>query len=162
MPNPSVFIPGSYKKSDAFAKDIIEQYLANCVPPFEIIEREENYDIDIVAQKHNSVTKYYFEAEVKTGCPFTTVDTFRHDTVSFLGRKKKWKDLPFWYIIVCRETDYAVMAGSNKIYQEINKEILYIDTKYQDPLTNEIKEGRKGNDEFYRVDKHLCHFFKIR
>jgi hypothetical protein len=92
-----------------------------------------------------------FEAEVKTGRSFTTMDTFPFPTVSFLARKKKWKDIGFWYIIVCKETNYALVANSNDIFKDEYLETLNINT-----------EERQGKDYFYRVPKNKCKFFKIR
>jgi hypothetical protein len=79
------------------------------------------------------------------------MDTFPFPTVSFLARKKKWKDIGFWYIIVCKETNYALVANSNDIFKDEYLETLNINT-----------EERQGKDYFYRVPKNKCKFFKIR
>jgi hypothetical protein len=67
--------------------------------------------------------------------------------VSFLGRKKKYGD--FWYVIVCGETEAILLAHSFEIYKEEYRELQTINT-------NE----RNGLDEFYRVPKDKCLFYK--
>jgi hypothetical protein len=70
--------------------------------------------------------------------------------VSFLARKKKWAEIGFWYIIVCRETLAYVKCHSQTIYQD----------KFQEKLKIDSKE-RQGMDTFYRVPKDLCEWSKI-
>jgi hypothetical protein len=48
--------------------------------------------------------------EVKHKYPFTdATESFKFDTVSFLGRKKKYGD--FWYVIVCGETEALLLCS---------------------------------------------------
>ena len=141
------FVESSYDRNNSFAIDIINKFLID--KGYTIVEKVEDYGIDIEATKDGKT--HMFEAEVKTGRSFTTRDSFPFPTVSFLARKKKWKDIGFWYIIVCKETNYALVANSNDIFKDEYLETLIINT-----------EERKGVDNFYRVPKDKCKFFKIR
>lgn len=141
------FVESSYVKNNSFAINIITTFLKG--KGYTIIDKQEDYGIDIEAVKDGET--HYFEAEVKTGRSFTTRKTFPFPTVSFLARKKKWKDIGFWYVIVCRETNYALVANSKDIFLDEYLETLNIDT-----------DDRQGKDYFYRVPKEKCKFFKIR
>jgi hypothetical protein len=143
------FVKDSYDNNNDFAINIVQNFLINkgYTITTKIIE---DYNIDIEAKKDN-ITKL-FEVEVKTGYKFTNRESFKFNTVSFLARKKKWNiNKGFFYIIICKETDWALVAKSEDIFKNEYKESLQINSYY-----------RKGNDEFYRVPKELCKFFKIR
>ena len=143
------FVKDSYDNNNDFAINIVQNFLINkgYTITTKIIE---DYNIDIEAKKNN-ITKL-FEVEVKTGYQFTNRESFKFNTVSFLARKKKWNtNKGFFYIIICKETDWALVAKSEDIFKNEYKESLQINTQY-----------RKGNDEFYRVPKELCVFFKIK
>ena len=143
------FSPHQYKVNNEWGISRVITHLKR--KGFEIIEKEEeDYQIDIEAVKDGKT--YYYEAEVKTGYPFTDADTFKFPTVSFLGRKKKYHERcgGFYYAIVCRETECLLYCHSSVIYQEEFREIRTINTKH-----------RKGKDEFYRVPKHLCTFVAL-
>ena len=143
------FVESSYHKNNDFAINIINQFLIR--RGYTIIQKQtEDYGIDIKAIDKNGKIQF-FEAEVKSGRSFTTRDSFPFPTVSFLARKKKWKDIGFWYIIVCKETDYALVANSNDIFLDEYLETIDINT-----------QDRKGKDYFYRVPKNICIFFKIK
>lgn len=143
------FVKESYDINNSFAIDILSNFLIS--NGYTIEEKlEEDFDVDIIAFKDGK--KKLFEVEVKTGYSFTDKESFRFDTVSFLARKEKWnKDSGFLYVIICKETDWALVAHSSNIFKEEYKEKLTINT-----------EHRKGRDVFYRVPKELCRFFKIR
>tara|TARA_R110000868_G_scaffold95085_2_gene261800 strand:- start:836 stop:1291 length:456 start_codon:yes stop_codon:yes gene_type:complete len=145
--HPSEFVQSSYDKNNEFAIDIIENYLIG--KGYTIIPKAEDYGIDMIVEKDGE--RLLFEVEVKTGRKFTTKRTFPFDTVSFLGRKSKWVDTPFWYAIVCKETEYALFAHSSVIFKDEYKEVSYVGTS-----------DRDGLDEFYRVPKELCYFGKVR
>jgi hypothetical protein len=124
------FVKDSYNENNDFAINIVQNFLIN--NGYTIIEKlVEDYNIDIEAKKDN-ITKL-FEVEVKTGYKFTNINE------------------GFLYIIICKETDWALVAKSEDIFKPEYKESLQINSYY-----------RKGNDEFYRVPKELCKFFKIR
>ena len=141
------FVQESYNENDVFAKLLFSAYISaknHCIKSI-----EENYYHDIVTEKDGD--DYYFELEVKHNYPFTSSDTFKFDTVSFLGRKKRLHDIqPFYYIIVCAETEWAISCHSNDIYEESNIEELDINTSH-----------RTGKDLMYRVDKIKCKFFNL-
>ena len=95
--------------------------------------------------------RFFFELETKSKYPFTTMDTFPFDSVSFLGRKKRLHlKNKFHYIIICRETEWAVTCESQDIFKEEYLESLNINTP-----------NRKGKDQMYRVPKAKCIFFNI-
>jgi hypothetical protein len=144
--SPSLFVPKSYHRSNKWALNLFCQYLIK--KKFEIINSEENYGLDITAKFKNKV--FYFEIETKTGYKFTSKKDFKFGTVSFLARKKKWADLGFLYVIICRETRYAILCHSKVIYQD----------KYKTDLTINSAE-RIGSDEFYRVPKDICKWVNL-
>jgi len=144
---PKAFVKESYNRSNDWGINKIKEYLISA--GYKIQEKEkEDYKVDITAEKNGK--DHYFEVETKTGYPFTGKSDFKFETVSFLARKKKWADIGFWYIIVCKETNAFVMCNSQVIYQEKHLTQLEIDSA-----------ERKGTDYFYRVPKKDCHWYKI-
>ena len=141
------FNQGSYNHSDQYAKDLFIQYITN--KGHTIISEEENYNHDIITNKDNIT--YYFELETKSRYPFTSIDTFPFNSVSFLGRKKRLHlKNKFHYIIICRETEWAVTCSSENIFKDEYLENLNINTP-----------NRKGKDQMFRVPKEKCIFFNI-
>jgi len=144
------FSPEQYERCNDFGISIIEDYLRS--RDYIIHEKEEeDYDIDITSEKDGVIFKY--EAEVKTRYSFTSKEDYRFDTVSFLGRKKKYHDNNaegFYYCIVCAETKCILYCHSSKIYKESYKVVLNINTDY-----------REGTDVFYLVPKEDCSFINI-
>jgi hypothetical protein len=144
---PSKFVKKSYDRSDHWAISKVKEHLVSS--GYTIIEKNaEDYELDIKATK--SDIAHYFECETKTGYSFTGKNDFSFPTVSFLARKKKWAEIGFWYIIVCRETLAYVKCHSQTIYQG----------KFQEKLKIDSRE-RQGSDTFYRVPKDLCEWSKI-
>ena len=141
------FNQGSYDHSDKYAKDLFISYIKNS--GHHLFSVVENYDHDIITMKDG--VKFFFELETKSKYPFTTMDTFPFDSVSFLGRKKRLHlKNKFHYIIICRETEWAVTCESQNIFKEEYSESLNINTP-----------NRKGKDQMYRVPKEKCIFFNI-
>ena len=142
------FIQSSYDHNDKYAKDLFINYITK--KGHTIINDEENYEHDIITKKEN--IKYYFELETKSKYPFTTRESFKFNSVSFLGRKKRLHlKNKFYYIIICRETKFALSCNSEDIFKEEYIQNLYINTS-----------DRKGQDQMYRVQKDKCIFFKIK
>lgn len=141
------FSQGSYNRNDQHAKDL---FLGFITSQGHTVERdEENYNHDLTTIKDNK--RFYWELEIKSGYRFIDEQSFPFDSVSFLGRKERLHSIkPFFYVIICRETEVAVMCHSDDIYKEEYKENLDINTKY-----------RQGRDQMYRVPKGLCTFFNI-
>ena len=145
--SPRRFVPNSYGRSDDWAVSKIKGFLVT--KGYRILEKDaEDFAIDIAADRHGKIE--YFEVETKTGYPFTGKDDYPFDTVSFLARKKKWASAGYWYVILCRETLAFLMCNSNEIYQDKHFIKLGIDSA-----------ERKGNDEFYRVPKDKCYWYKL-
>ena len=137
----------SYAINDKYAKDLFVKYIEK--KGHTVINKKENYDFDITTIKNNKT--YNFELEMKTTYPFKTMETFKFNTVSFLGRKKRLHlKAEFYYIIICKETDWAIVCNSKEIFKNRYIENLTINT------TN-----RKGKDQMYRVPKEKCIFFNI-
>lgn len=143
---PQKFVPASYERSNAWAIERVQKYLIQ--QGHTILPKEEDYGLDIKAIK-DSTTEFY-EVETKTDYTFTHEGDFKFDTVSFLARKQKWKDIGFWYMIVCRETCACIKCNSSIIFQEKFKQQIKINSK-----------ERFGQDEFYRVPKHLCEWLTL-
>ena len=143
------FVQESYDSNDEWGKQIVIEFLAS--RGFEIIPKEEDYGVDIEARHIARGHILKFEVEVKHRYPWTCIDDFKFDSVSFLGRKKKWAvGQGFCYFIVCAETKAIIACHSEEIYQDKHKEFAYINTAH-----------RKGNDELYRVPKQECSWLKI-
>ena len=143
---PSEFVKSSYDKNNSLAIDMVSDFLVN--KGFSIVDKKEDYWIDIEAKKEGATI--LFEAEVKSRVKFTSRDSFPFKTVSFLARKSKWKETPFWYVIVCPDTKYAIFAKSEDIFKDEYIENINVNTS-----------DRKGMDKFYRVPKSVCYFKKI-
>ena len=132
---------------DAYAKNRLLVYLSK--RGHSVIKDEEDYQHDIVTEKEN--IRYYFEVEVKKGYSFISKETYKYDTVSFLGRKKRLHEIkPFIYVIICHETGAALYCTSNVIYNEAYKKTINVNTT-----------TRQGIDEVYRVPIDHCQFFII-
>jgi len=145
--NARKFVQSSYNENDEFAKNIFLDFIKK--RGHSIINSEENFKHDVISIK-NGVT-FYFELEVKIGYPFTSKESFKFNTVSFLGRKKRLHDIhPFYYVVICKETKSALFADSNNIYNNNFFEQVKVNVN-----------DRKGNDGMYRVPKNLCTFFTI-
>ena len=145
--NARKFVQASYDRNDDWGKEVLVRWLKMHGGRFAIIEKEkEDYKVDILALDTKADKLVSFEVEVKHGYPFTDAKSFKFDTVSFLGRKKKYGD--FWYVIVCGETESLLLAHSFEIYKEEYREIKTIATS-----------ERNGLDEFYRVPKEKCLFY---
>lgn len=147
MNNPSKFIQKSYDDNDELAKNLFSKFIQT--KGHTIKSTEEDYNHDIITNKEGK--DYYFELEMKSNYPFYSKETYRFPTVSFLARKKRLHDIrPFYYVIICKETQVALMCHSSKIFKQT----------YQESIQLTHKE-RKGNDTFYRVPKELCRFFQL-
>lgn len=141
------FSQKSYDNNDNFAKQKFISFIIN--RGHKIIENKENFNHDIVTERNG--VRYFFELEVKRNYPFTSRDTYIFDTVSFLGRKQRLHQKhPFYYVIICIETEWAVCCDSNKIFLGNYVENLEINT-----------EDRNGKDQMFRVPREECLFFNI-
>lgn len=141
------FNKNSYAENDNFAKNLFIEYIKKM--GHNIINTNENFEHDIITEKNG--LKYFFETEVKIGYPFELKESFKFNTVSFLGRKKRLHDInPFFYVIICKETKYALCSHSNIIFKDEYFENVYVNSK-----------DRKGNDGMYRVPLDKCKFFYV-
>jgi len=146
--NARKFVQASYDRNDDWGKEVLLRWLKSYGSRFTILDKEkEDYKVDIVVLDTKADKLMSFEVEVKHGYPFTDEESFKFDSVSFLGRKKKYGD--FWYAIVCAETESILIAHSYEIYKEEYREIKTIATT-----------ERNGLDEFYRVPKDKCIFYR--
>jgi hypothetical protein len=144
--NARKFSQRSYNENDRFAKEVVKDFLGSLDWVNEIVDVEDYFvDLEVVDQDGRS---HFFEAEVKSGYPFTGAHDFKFDSVSFLGRKKKWEKHGFYYCIVCRETESICLAHSKDIFKQEYKEIRSIN-----------KRDRSGLDAFYRVPKEHCSWY---
>lgn len=143
---PSDFVKSSYEKNNDLAVKAVSGWLEK--KGYTIVEKDEDYWIDIEAKKEN--TTLLFEAEVKQRVDFTDRHSYPYPTVSFLARKAKWKSTPFWYVIFCPSTGYAIIAHSSWIFKD--EYFIHIEVKTLE---------RRGLDKFYRVPKSICMFKKI-
>ena len=142
------FVKSDYDKNDDWGKKLVRQILIH--RGYTIVDKpEEDYDIDFVAERNGELE--FFEVEVKHRYSWTSREDYRFDTVSFLGRKKKWEHKAFWYLIICAETEAVVIANSNRIYKEEYRQVKHVNS-----------QSRKGLDEFYMVPKERCHFVSIK
>lgn len=138
----------SYNENDKYAKNKIKKYLIN--RGHKILKEVEDYDHDLVTERDGK--KFYFEFEVKRNYPFTGKDDYKFNSVSFLGRKLRLHLInPFYYCILCYETDFVVFCHSNDIFKEEYKQNLILK-----------RHTRQGNDEMYRVPLKKCNFFCVK
>ena len=143
---PSKFQKEEYDKENDWAIQIVSSFLIAL--GYSIIDKGEDYNVDIHAHKNNK--HLLIEAEVKKLYPWEDRNSFKFDTVSFLGRKKKWaKGEGFWYFIVCRENKNLLFAHSSQIFKEENNEKIYVNST-----------RRLGVDTFYRLNKNEVWFAK--
>lgn len=142
------FNQDSYNTNDGYAKSLFIEFIKD--NGHHLVSEVETYNHDIVTMK-DGVT-YFFELEVKRNYPFTDQESYKFDTVSFLGRKKRLHLIqPFYYVIICKETEWFVMCESNVIFKDEYIEELTINTT-----------DRKGKDQMYRVPKDKCKFYNIK
>lgn len=137
------FNQDSFNNNDALGKELLKAFLVS--KSHNISENCDIYGIDFFSERNG--IKYYWEVEMKSKRPWTCMEDFQFPSVSFLQRKEKWKGTPFWYVIICKETNAAIFCKSNIIFNEKYKEKIRIFT-----------QDRKGMDNFYRVPKELCIF----
>ena len=138
------FVQSSYDENDAFGRNILIRWLRKQDWVVHVFNDIEDYGVDLTVLDHQG-NEHSFEAEVKTNYPWTDMKSFKFSTVSFLGRKKKWKEQGFYYVLICKETTAMCIAHSSIIYREEYAEELKIQTS-----------DRLGNDLFYRVPKEKC------
>lgn len=142
-----IFSEKEYNRSNQWGIDRVAEYLKS--NGYTIIEKDtEDYDVDITATKGGKT--FLFEAEVKRGYPFSCEKDFKFDTVSFLGRKKKYHNRHsegFFYCIVCYETSCVLSCHSSDIYKDNQRQLKTLS-----------KKSRRGLDEFYLVPKEKCKF----
>jgi len=139
------FNKDSYNENDLIGKQLLVAFLHKKGHKILPETFDEDYGVDINTEFENQ--KYYFEVEMKDKYNFVDIDTFPFDTVSFLGRKKKWENQRFFYCIISTITKAAIFSHSSLIYRKKYKINLTINT-----------ERRKGNDTFYRIPKKNCSF----
>lgn len=131
----------SYDDNDDQAKRLLTAFLES--KGHKISQNCDKYGVDLFSEKDGKT--YSWEVEMKSKRPWTSMDTFNFDTVSFLNRKKKWDN--FWYVIICKETGAAVICHSSVIFEQDYKQKIYINTG-----------DRSGTDYFFRVPKEKCIF----
>lgn len=137
-----------YVRSDDYAKVRLKTYLVG--RGHEVIKDVEDYSHDLVTMKDGE--EYYFEFEVKRNYPFNGKNDYKFNSVSFLGRKERLHKIqPFYYMILCYETDCVVFCHSSDIFKEDYKQTLNLN-----------RRSRKGLDEMFRVPIEKCKFFKIK
>ncbi len=143
------FSQSSYDINDEYAKKKFTKFLLK--KGYTLIDSEENFDHDIKALNQDGEI-ILFELEVKTGYPFKSKKTFPFSTVSFTGRKERLHKInEFHYVIICRETNWAISCPSTIIYNPEYTQELYISTN-----------TREGEDKFFRVPKEKCSFFIVK
>lgn len=139
-----IFRKDSYDLNNDSAISKVQKYLQD--NGFDVEDKAiEDYDIDVIAYKDG--VKYRIEVEVKNTY-FEDEGTYPFDTVSFLGRKKKYSNPGmFYYFLLSTKHNSFLYCESDIIYQEKHKETATVNTSQ-----------RYGEDLFYRVPKELCKF----
>ena len=138
------FVKESYEEENDWSIQHFSRILQ--MREYEVINKpKEDYRVDITAFKDGKES--YYEVEVKKGYPFTSEEDFKFPTVSFLARKKKWAEIGFWYVIICKETLSMVMCHSDEIFKDEYRVHRNVSTSQ-----------RKGSDIMYHVPKEKCIF----
>jgi len=129
---PQKFVPASYTRSNAWGIEQVQKLLTQ--HGYTILAKYEDYGLDIKAEK-DSIIEFY-EVETRTKRPFTNQHDFQFDTVSFLARKEKWKDIGFWYVIVCRETSAFIKCHSSVVFRNrLRRTLKSIQKKDWEPIS---------------------------
>ena len=131
----------SFNENDALGRQLLTAFLEK--KGHNVSNNCDIYGIDLVTEKDG--VEYNWEVEMKSKRPWTSMDSFQFDSVSFLDRKKKWDN--FWYVVICKETNAAIICHSSVIFHNDYKQKIYINTA-----------DRKGTDYFFRVPKEKCIF----
>jgi hypothetical protein len=139
------FVKESYEQNDLLGKKLLVAYLHDKGHTIKPETFDEDFGVDILTELNGK--EYKFEVEMKDRYHFTSELDFPFETVSFLGRKEKWKDENFEYCIIGKDTKAAIFCNSNVIYNKDYRQVIGIDTSH-----------RYGNDMFYRVPLELCSF----
>ena len=136
-----------YDNYDEYAKIVFSEYLKKL--GHTILSIEEDYNHDLITKKDGEV--FYFELEVKKNFAFRDKKSYPHKEVSFLGRKKRLHNIKeFFYVIICKETEWALFSHSSIIFKDEYLKDVY------------IKSGpRKGKDQFYRIPIKKCRFIQL-
>ena len=141
------FSQKSYDENDEYAKKKITKFLIN--RGHLVIQDKENYNHDLITKKNGKI--FFFEFEVKRNYPFFSKKDYKFDSVSFLGRKRRLHNImPYYYMILCYETDCVMFCHSSNIFNDKYKQELHLN-----------KHDRKGNDEMYRVPINECDCFLL-
>jgi hypothetical protein len=135
----------SYEENDLLGKQLLLAYLYKRGHTILPQTFQEDYGVDIHTELEGK--EYWFEVEMKDGYTFTDGRTFPYPTVSFLGRKSKWKGKKFYYCIISKTNYAAIISHSTLIYQPEYRTRIEINTT-----------RRSGYDTFYRVPKKYCSF----
>lgn len=143
----STFSKDDYSKYDKAAKERLCSFLQ--ARGHKIVDKEENYSIDITSELNGKTHYFEVECKVKEEYKFTCQNDFKFESVSFLGRKSKYP-VSFWYVILCAKTSGAVFCNSEHIF----KDEYYEEKKVE-------RNGIIGIDKFYHVPKEKCTFFKV-
>ena len=141
IPKKMKFNQESFNENDALGRQLLTAFLEK--KGHNVSNNCDIYGIDLVTEKDG--IEYNWEVEMKPNRPWTSMDTFQFDSVSFLNRKKKWDN--FWYVVICKETKAAIICHSTVIFHNDYKQKVYIN-----------KGDRKGTDYFFRVPKEKCIF----
>lgn len=139
------FVRESYEDNDLLGKQLLVAYLHSKGHTIKPETFTEDYGVDILTELNG--VDYRFEVEMKDKYNFTSDKNFPFETVSFLGRKEKWKHQEYEYCIIGKETKAAIFCNSKVIFNDEYKRVIEIDTIH-----------RKGDDLFYRVPVELCSF----
>jgi hypothetical protein len=139
------FVRESYEDNDLLGKQLLVAYLYTKGHTIKPETFTEDYGVDILTELNG--VDYRFEVEMKDKYNFTSANNFPFETVSFLGRKEKWKNQEYEYCIIGKETKAAIFCNSKVIFNDEYKKVISIDTIH-----------RKGDDLFYRVPVELCSF----
>ena len=132
-----------YNKWDAWGKSIIIEWLSS--KGHTMVHNPDKYGIDLYSDYEGKL--YLWEVEVSTTHVWTCEDDYKPEAVSFLGRKKKWAEWPFYYCIICSETESIVLCSSSVIYKPEYKQERYV-------------VSRNCVDVFYHVANELCRWVR--
>lgn len=139
-----LFRQDDYNKYNDVSIKKVSDYLIK--KGFIVPQKNEDYDIDIIAYKNN--IEYRIEVEVRTKLNWTSEKDYPYSTVSFLGRKKKYcKFNIFWYFLVSNDINNFLFCQSSYIFNKQYQVVKQVDT-----------DKRYGIDIAYHVPKQLCNF----
>jgi len=115
---------------------------------YAIVEKDEDYKVDIIASKNGFTHRFEIEERVRDG-QFGSQSSFMYPNVNFLARKIRYAyGGDFIYLILSQSTPCMIMRHSEDIFKEELQKIVMCNSN-----------SHSGPDSVYVVPTKECYFF---